>query len=170
MQTGASRHGGARRSQHDAEPALTFLRRPQHHAAGGMASPEDTEIDLAIAMVHEEPVVYKFIKVARILHAPAGVSWRRLTSWAGGRLGIQTRRRQAKGSDLVRHVIEQCKAFIVRTPRVDSYCLYWQREDDDDRNAIFLEADRPLSYYPELTPVRVAVDLPDHRPAGGGCD
>ena len=84
-----------------------------------------------------------------------------------GWLGIKTHHRQTKSSDLVRHVIEQCKTFIVRTPRVDSYCLYWQREDDDERNAIFLEADRPLSYYPELTPVGIAVYLPNPRP---GCD
>jgi len=45
---------------------VTFLRLPQDHAAGGMASPEDTEIDLVIAMVHEEPVTYKFIKVAHV--------------------------------------------------------------------------------------------------------
>ena len=66
MQTRASRQGGPRCSLLDAEQTVTFLRLPQDHAAGGMASPEDTEIDLVIAMVHEEPVTYKFIKVAHV--------------------------------------------------------------------------------------------------------
>jgi hypothetical protein len=64
---------------------------------------------------------------------------------------------QARRSDTVKQAIEACKRLGKKAPTLDNYCLYWPREDDDERHGVFLEPERTLAHYPELTSVRASL-------------
>ena len=56
--------------------------------------------------------------------------------------------------DTARHIIDECKRIATKTPSLDNYCVYWPRDDEEDRSGLFLDPERPLGFYQDLSSVR----------------
>ena len=57
-----------------------------------------------------------------------------------------------------------------RTATLDNYCLFWARDDDEDRPGQFLDPDQPLSHYPDLATVRLRQSNASRSPVPRGAD